>query len=653
MLKWNSKLTSSKFSFLEKGETMKKICFLILCLILPGKVYASTVNYDFDSFYVDADILENGDMHVEELIVLDGTFHGYVRDLVYENSRLQRHDPVDLSQDAIYNATNIKDIKIKAKKIELDEVSFDLLDDTDYTELTRNYYKEEAKNGDYVESSIQSGKSLQMFYEADNEVVAFVVEYTLQDVVVLHNDIAEIYWTFLGSGFEETINDVQIRVRLPQEDTEDHFRIWAHGDITGNIDFLDNQTLLASIKRVSPGTEIDIRATFNKDFVSDISLSKQSGIDAFDKIIDVEEERARVANEQRRQARFVRQVIEIICYIYIVLLIIWWIYVYIRFDKEYKSNFKEEYYREFIEDYNVEVVDYLMNNTITPNAMSASILNLIYKKNIKVEEIPSKKKKKEYEFTLINRENVNDTEDVLLDFLFDNVGKEGKFTTKELENYAKSPKTMNTFEASYNNWLRCVKKDAERQNFFEKNGLPIISAIFFLLIALFIILATLYFNVDTWMSLVVMSISIVFLIYSFLIKKRTKKGQEDYVRWLAFKHFLEDFGRFDIKELPEIALWERYLVYATVFGLADKVEEAMNVKINEIPEDVYMVYPIWLDYHIAHTIHHAVNSSIMENRTSVANSRIANSSNSSGSGFGGGFGSGGGFGGGGGGGHGF
>src|SRR5699024_10304303 len=107
-------------------------------------------------------------------------------------------------------------------------------------------------------------------------------------------------------------------------------------------------------------------------------------------------------------------------------------------------------------------------------------------------------------------------------------------------NYAKSPKTMNTFEASYNNWLRCVKKDAERQNFFEKNGLPIISAIFFLLIALFIILATLYFNVDTWMSLVVMSISIVFLIYSFLIKKRTKKGQEDYVRWLAFKHFLED-----------------------------------------------------------------------------------------------------------------
>ena len=120
--------------------------------------------------------------------------------------------------------------------------------------------------------------------------------------------------------------------------------------------------------------------------------------------------------------------------------------------------------------------------------------------------------------------------------------------------------------------------------------MPIISAIFFLLIALFIILATIYFNVDTWMSLVVMAISIVFLIYTFLIKKRTKKGQEDYVRWKAFKHFLEDFGRFDIKELPEIALWERYLVYATVFGLADKVEKAMNVKISELPAGAYVVY---------------------------------------------------------------
>ena len=136
-----------------------------------------------------------------------------------------------------------------------------------------------------------------------------------------------------------------------------------------------------------------------------------------------------------------------------------------------------------------------------------------------------------------------------------------------------------------------------------------------------------------------------------MIKKRTKKGNEDYVRWNAFKNFLKDFGTFDTKELPQIVLWERYLVYATVFGLADEVEKAMNTKISEYP-DVYANYAMYYSYndiHIAHHINHAINSSI--NTANVAASR--NATGASGSGFGGGFSSGGGFGGGGGGGHGF
>ena len=64
-------------------------------------------------------------------------------------------------------------------------------------------------------------------------------------------------------------------------------------------------------------------------------------------------------------------------------------YVYKKYDKERKPKFIGEYNREFIDDYNVEVIDYLMNNTITPNAMSASLMNLIYKKNVIVHGVNS------------------------------------------------------------------------------------------------------------------------------------------------------------------------------------------------------------------------------------------------------------------------
>ena len=627
---------------------MKKILWLLLLLSLPIIVEAR-VSYDLTNFLVDATILDNGDLQVKELIVLDGNFSGYWINIPYRNPVLEYHTPINFAADAIYNGSGISNVKLFAKKID-EEISFDTFDE-EFVTLTRSYYEEDAQNGNYVESSNQNGKSYKMYYKAENEKVAFLIEYTLEDMVVLHEDVAELYFAILSEDFEDSIEDLQIRVNLPKEDSSNNFRIWTHGDLTANIDFLNRSSFLTTVKKTYANTAIDVRTTFDASLMNRSLVRKTTEEKALDQIIAVEEERAQAANQARETAKKNMTITYIICAIYIVIIILWWIYVYIRFDREYKSTFTLKYNREFIEDYNVEVVDYLMNHNITPNAMSASILNLIYKKNIKVEEIPSEKKKKEknYRFSLINRDKASDTEDVLLDFLFETVGKDNTFTTEELKKYASGTTTFGNFQKSYTNWQNCARKDGERQNFFEKNGLPIVSSIFLLLIALIIVCYVSYLDIYSVMVIIVMTLSLVFLIYALFIRKRTKKGNEDYVRWKAFKNFLEDFGRFDIKELPEIALWEKYLVYATVFGLADQVEKAMNVKISELPEGTMsMYYPSYVDFHIAHMVSHSINNSFTSNQTAISNSRIASSRGSSGSGFGGGGSLGGGFGGGGG-----
>src|SRR5699024_2591178 len=119
--------------------------------------------------------------------------------------------------------------------------------------------------------------------------------------------------------------------------------------------------------------------------------------------------------------------------------------------------------------------------------------------------------------------------------------------------------------------------------------------------------------------------------------------------WQAFKRFLNDFGNFSIKELPEIVLWERYLVYATVFGLAQKVEKVMNVKITEfsnVSDIDYFTLNYITNIHIANLITSSMHSAINTSQMTI-NRMNAGSSMSSGGGFGGGFSSGGGFGGGG------
>ncbi len=615
---------------------MKKYILLIFLFLFPINAKA-LVNYDITDYLIDASITEEGDINIKELIVLDGKFHGYIRDIVYKNSALQTNG--DFNNNDIYNAKGLKNVKVYAKELE-QEVSFQTFDELFYP-LKKVYYESEAQNKDYVEQSITNGKSYKMYYEGQNTSIAYLLTYTIEKAVVIHKDIAELYWTFIGNDFDDEIHNLQIKVHLPGKD--DDYRLWAHGDITGIAEKIDDESLLATMKSLPKNSPVDLRIAFNKDLITNQTYLNKTNEEALPKILEVETKRAELTENEIRKAKIIYNIMATVSTIFGLILIGWWIYVYIKYDKEYKSDFNAQYYREFIEDYSVEVIDYLMKGTITSNAMSASILNLIYKKNIKVEQL---KNKNEYQFTLINKENLTNNEELLCDFLFETVGNNNTFTTKQLDTYAKGSSTYNYFQTKYNSWQNCVRKEAENCHFYEKNGIPIVSGIFFLLIALLISTIIYYYHVDYFLGYIIFPASLIYLLYALMIKKRTKKGNEDYRRWNAFKRFLKDFGSFETKELPQIVLWEKYLVYAAVFGLTKEVSKAMNTKIAEYKD---LDYNYFIDFHIASHVSSAITSSV--NSANVASQR--NGVGSNGQGFGGGFSSGSGFGGGGGGGRGF
>lgn len=628
---------------------MKKLIkvFILFILCFPGITKASEVDYDITNYYINADILENGDMLVTELLVLDGTFNGYIREIEFKNSILENDG---YKNNQRYNATDLEIVEIAAKKVK--NVNFDTINEAGFTTLTEG----KPSNLGYVESKITNGKSYKMYFRSDEDKVAFKLTYRIKDAIVLHNDVAELYWTFIGSDYDDKIRDLQIKVNLPNIDTTDNFRVWAHGDMAGEIHAYENTYLLATIKKLDAHSSVDVRTTFDASLMNKNSVAKQTKEEALDKIIEVETERAEKQNKKREQIKKIYYTFVGLTILYFLALIVAWIYIYIKYDKEYKSDFTNEYNREFIDDYNVEVIDYLMHKNITPNAMSASIMNLIYKKVITVEEIPTNKNKKEYKFTLNeNKDKINETEQALIDFLFTKVGQENTFTTKELKDYAKSTKTCEKFQSSYTSWKNKVIRDGKKEEFYETHHKPAGIGVTFLLIAILLNVLLIMMDAIVPITFLAIFVAVIFLIYTFAFTKRSKKGQDHYTRWKAFKKFLNDFGTFDTKELPEIILWERYMVYATIFGLAEKVSKTMNVKIKELEASgVYTTgyYPTFSDWYFYNSLNNIFTSTINANSAAVT-SLHANSSSSSGSGFGGGFSSGGGFGGGGGGGHGF
>lgn len=638
---------------------MKKVILGLFLFLIPNFVYAA--NYTITDQLIQAEIQENGNLKVSELIVMDGTFNGYEKTLSYANSLLEdNYSSYDNNQ--LYNASDLQLISIKAKYV--DDVSFDTFQDQDFELFTQTYYASNGDKGKYTSHKNVNGYTYRMYYEANHEKVAFLITYMVEQVVVLHEDVAELYWNFITPNDYDDMNNVQVQVLLPKVDLSEDFRIWAHGDLSGEIQKLDDQRgVLAIIPHMDSSSVLDVRMTFDRDLITDTSRVKKSNKNALASIIEVEEKRADVANELRDRLKSKWNIAVISTWILIGASIGLGIYVYLKYGKSPKASYYSKYNREFIDDYNVEVIDYLMKRQITPNALSASIMNLIYKKNISAKEIVSdKKKKKDYEFTLESTEHLAGSEELLVGFLFDTVGKgnvnekkQKVFTTKDLKDYASGTKTCSKFIKSYTAWKNSVIEEGKKEKFFETSNKPKYIGLVLLILGILLFVFVTYNGVDYIPSYVAIVLVIIFFFCSIAIYKKTVKGSEHYARWNAFKNFLDDFGSFELKELPEIILWERYLVYATIFGLADKVEKSMNVYINEMNIDATSdYYPMFFYINLGPTIHSSVNNAINSayNRQS-ANYANSHSNYSSGGGFGGGFSSGGGFGGGGSSGHGF
>ena len=639
---------------------MKKILVLIISLFsfISVNYAVSNVNYKIDDYIVDSRIDISGNMVVREVIKVKGSFNGYIRDLKYKNSNNKVFDKsIDsFYGSSIYDASNIEVRKVGTMNYDK-ELDFNVFDQS-VNEFTMNDSCTVNK-GCYEKSDITDGVSLKMYNETNNSSTYFYIEYLLGNVVVMHEDIAEVYFNFVGDMFDDDINKYKLRVVLPDK-TKELVRVWAHGPLNGNVSPIKDENGYyyggyLEINDLYSNTPVDMRLTFDKNLILvDHPYLKKSEVLALDKILEVENLRADKANKEREKAKFFMYGSYALGSVYLVLLVLLFVYIYIKYDKELKTNFDMEYNREFINDYDVTNIEYLFDKKITEKAFSTSILNLIYKKNIKIEQID----KKDYKLIKVNTDNVSESEEYLMKMIFDNIGNKEYVLLSQIKKYAKEVHgTTSEFLTSFTTWQNKVTSESIKNNFYESNTKIKVLGVLFSLVGYLVFYVMVRFNGFNLFSIIIFICALVFMIYVLIFNKRTKRGAEDYQKWKAFKRFLEDFGRFDEKELPEIVLWERYLVYANIFGIADKVGKTMKIKFNEINTnnqysngDLLFDYMMWNN--LNHSINNTVRSSVSTART-VVNEAIAKSSSSSGGGFGGGFSSGGGFGGGGGGGRGF
>lgn len=559
---------------------------LLLLVWMPTTAHAAVSDVDFDitNYHIDAYVESDGSMSVYEVLVYDGSFNGQYWNLEFstDGSKPVTGNLSDLEGNAsLYNAHGISDIRVFSL---IDpQGAFDEQNAMEYSVIPSGS-GQLGDAGVFEEVVTDRNVSLKIFSPTRNDVKVLMIQYQLENVAVAHEDVAEIYWDFIGPGWEDVLNDVEINIYLPKSSQE--LRVFAHGPLEGASEIISDQQVRLFIDQMYPGEVLDGRVIFSKDVLD--SCVKQTSLEALPEILDIEQERADEANDIRDAAQRRYYLFMGLAMLALVGMIVGVIFIYFKYDKEKKPEFQGKYYRELPADYGPAVMSYnYYQKKISTRDLTATILDLIRKKVFELEIKKVEKKrfllgsKTEDEYTIVDnsknlRRPLTRDEELVRYWLIEKIGNGRSTTFDEIEEYSKDKKNALEFYDDYDLWKTMVQGEAENYEFFDES---VQTGIVLGMLLGFVGIAAGFLSLFNGVLIGILNIPIgvVIIIYSALIKRRTKRGNEDYVKWKAFAEFLQDFSKLSDAVVPSVILWEHYLVYAVSLGIADKVIETMQV----------------------------------------------------------------------------
>lgn len=726
---------------------MKKYKFIvstiiIILLLFGNKVYASNENNSRKLVYQDVTVNEDGSVTVKEATWLNGNYNGLEKNI---NIKLKNSYPFtgiygNFSGDSdIYNATEVSDIKV----FDISQSRFNSIDDINNTEkeFERVEKASKGKYGVYTVTKNSYYYNIQIYCPYKKQKV-FYTEYTIKNVVVVHNDVAELYRSFLKNDSSDVILDYKLRVHLPQEDS--NVMIWAHGQPTTSCSIIDYKTLFLQDTNIATNKFETLRIMFDKSLVP--QAEKKSNVNGKEYILKYENAMANPELEEKQKIDIENRLSKIILELdeapYIssynsaknLLSKLTWddelkkeyqeklnnlkeivnqkwkesverkyndilednfihqgsidsliMEINEGFDKEAKekyyaqvselqeiknqktleakhkilqivaigycilgiiciekliksvwekNNYNKKYYREIPSDDKAYVIDYLMNKKITTKTLMLTILELISEKKIILEKNPDVKD--DFIFVLSEEEFSNTVvEKTVIGILFNVVGKNNRCSMNELKNYGIDASKANTLIRQFEKFEKNVKDEIKQKKYFKKKNrfnklLKVVDVVFGLISIILGFFVSGNGYISVWIYyLMIISLSIIYYKILVLDKGRTIKGSIEYSKWLAHKRFLEDFGKLEKMDLPEITLWDKYLVTAATLGCLNQVLNKMEFKMvnYEAREKIQAIMFQYMQYQNIKKIENAVDSLINNART---NSTIGSSSSSGG-----------------------
>ena len=595
----------------------KRMIGIFLIAIVLCMMFATIVKADSDNSYL---YLEQLDFHI--VVNTDGSMkitETWNIDIGYTNTLFKSFEIDKEKYSAISNVT-VAEITGGERK-ELTKIEEEMY------HVTKDCYY--ALNTSSNNFEIAWGVGL----DEERATRQYEISYTVEDAIGKYNDYAELYWQLVGADFAIDADKITGTITLPKEvEKQEDILVWGHTEgLNGEIHATNTNTVKFEVNNFESGRFVEVRVLFPTQIIS--NSGRMYSENRYDSVIEEESKWAKQANARRQWEEIEEEVITVFVVFLVLALCIIFIEKAVKYSKKlnnmkkYKPDQTLDYFRDLPEK---EVTPgealYLLQepyNTFSNyfgKIFSATLLNLDLKGYIDLRvEKEEKKKDKIYIKQLKEADdNVKKDEKEILEFIKKASKKKEEIEIKQLENYISShgSSIVKLIKRNQENIEKQLEQEGkidltQKTEYIDYSGIAGVYYVFAIITLAF-----------------AFPLAIVFLIDGILcskIKKNcnvlTQKGIDCKEKWKGLKKYMEDFSLLKEKEVPAIEVWEKYLVYATAFGIAEKVLKQLKTVYPNIDEldAVHTSTYMYFIYHSNFTadFSHSISSSITSSYSSA------------------------------------
>ena len=424
------------------------------------------------------------------------------------------------------------------------------------------------------------------------ETISFTFTYLLKDFAGTYADVAEFDWKPYLSDFSLYIEKLDMKITLPSSvdyaDQEKTYA-WLHCTANSNLE-LSGNVMNVTAEKIDAGTEIGVHTLVPTSAFGDLSKTSTSS-----------KKNALIAQEDKWQKDYWKQqrilailgIVDIVASIVLVLLaaalaVLSHVFGKYRVDKDSKR-----YLREIPSDWTAaemgEFFYYYKGGAkkYSGAILSATMLDLARRDYLDI--LPDKKDTYLIEVKAVpqaKKEDLRGFETELMS-LFSAVQQKNAdrpFSMKFFEKFAKDNITfVNRHMSKFMSGALVKFKTGKYVGSLRKiQSFSSVAGVicFFIAVAIYLFFSK-YFIYLTFGN-VIAGLTLLFGFYK--IPPLTKEGDNIHADTLALRDYMLDFSNLKEYDVPQLILWEEYLVYATMMGISEKVIKNLKLVYKELQQ---------------------------------------------------------------------